>query len=205
MDPIPGFAALLARARAEDRAATDALLALIHPWIEQQARKYAGADENVSDLVQEAWLRAWQKLDQFTGADDEAQAQAMFRAWLARIVSRLGLNAARDRAARGRVPPGKLFRLNGVGVSGDSAMMPDPSTGQPTPSAQVQADEQSRKVREALNRIDDPLDRDIIRLRFFEGMSLREAAEQLGCNHETVRQRYHAALGRLQRDLGGMG
>jgi RNA polymerase sigma-70 factor, ECF subfamily len=204
MDHIPGFAALLARARAEDRAATDALLALIRPWIEQQARMHAGADENVSDLVQKAWLRAWQKLDQFTGADDEAQAQAMFRAWLARIVSRLGLNAVRDRAAKGRVPPGKLFRLNGVGVCGDSAMMPEPSTGQPTPSAQVQADEQTRKVREALNRIDDPLDRDIIRLRFFEGMSLREVAERLGCNHETVRQRYHAALGRLQRDLGGM-
>jgi RNA polymerase sigma factor (sigma-70 family) len=53
----------------------------------------------------------------------------------------------------------------------------------------VQAEEQSRKVREALDRIDDPLDRDIVRLRFFGGLSLRQAAEVLGCNHEIVRQR----------------
>src|SRR6516164_5071244 len=112
MDPIPGFQNLLARARAGDRAATDELLALIRPWLEKVAMSHALAhqpDGSVSDLVQEAWLRAWQKLDQFQGAADEAQALAMFRAWLARIVSRLGLNAVRDRNASQRTPPGKLL------------------------------------------------------------------------------------------------
>src|SRR5271165_2323644 len=101
MEHVPGFHDLLARARSGDRAATDELLALIHPWLEQIARNHAhphNPDGSVSDLVQEAWLRAWQKLDQFQGADDEAQAVAMFRAWLGRIVARLGLNAARDRS-----------------------------------------------------------------------------------------------------------
>ena len=105
MEHIPGFHELLARARAEDRAATDELLALVRPWLEQMARSHA-PDGGVSDLVQEAWLRAWQKFDQFQGADDEAQALAMFRAWLARIVTRLGLNAARDGGARQRTAPG---------------------------------------------------------------------------------------------------
>jgi RNA polymerase sigma-70 factor (ECF subfamily) len=185
-------------------AATDELLALIRPWLHQLARHHArcaGPDENVSDLVQEAWLRAWQKLDQFSGADDEAQALRMFRAWLAHIVSRLGLNAVRDRGTKERSPPGKLHRLNGVAAPGDSDAVLEPSTGEPTPSAQLQAEEQARRVGEALEQIADPLDRDIVRLRFFEGMSLRQAAEQLGCNHETVRLRYHAALGRLQRVL----
>src|SRR5579871_1587957 len=100
MDDIPGFTDLLARARAGDHAATEELLARIRPWLEPFARQQAGAnrpDGSASDLVQEAWLRAWQKLDQFQGVADEAQALAMFRAWLARIVSRLGLNAARPR------------------------------------------------------------------------------------------------------------
>jgi RNA polymerase sigma-70 factor (ECF subfamily) len=209
MEHVPGFPDLLARARAGDRAATDELLALIRPWLEQLARSHAhphGPDGSVSDLVQEAWLRAWQKLDQFQGAADEVQAVAMFRAWLARIVSRLGLNAARDRNASQRAPPGKLLRLDGLGVtgSGDSAPALDPSAAGPPPSANAQAEEQARMVHEALARLTDPLDRDIVRLRFFEGVSLRQVAERLGCNHETVRQRYHAILRRLQRDLNGL-
>ena len=209
MDDIPGFADLLARARAGERAATEELLARIRPWLEQFARQQAGAnrpDGSASDLVQEAWLRAWQRLDQFQGAADEAQALAMFRAWLARIVCRLGLNAVRDRGARQRMPPGKLLRLDGLdgAASGDSANGFDPSAAESTPSAHVQADEQARLVQEALARITDPLDRDIVRLRFFEGISLRQAAERLGCNHETVRQRYHAILRRLEQDLHGL-
>jgi RNA polymerase sigma factor (sigma-70 family) len=204
MDHVPGFHDLLARARAEDRAATDELLALVRPWLEQLARGHA-PDGQASDLVQEAWLRAWQKLDQFQGADDEAQALAMFRAWLARIVTRLGLNAVRDGRARQRVAPGQLLRLDGRGTaSGGSAAVPDPSAGEPTPSAHVQAAEQGRLVREALARLTDPIDRDVVRLRFYEGLSLRQVAARLGCNPETVRQRYHAVLHRLQRDLNGL-
>jgi RNA polymerase sigma factor (sigma-70 family) len=167
MEHVPGFQDLLARARSGDRAATDELLALIHPWLEQLARDHAAnhrPDGSSSDLVQEAWLRAWQKLDQFQGAEDEAQAVAMFRSWLARIVARLGLNTVRDGEAKLRTPPGELLRLDG-----DSGAVLDPSTGEPTPSAQVRASERARRVQEALAQLADPLDRDIVRLRFFEG------------------------------------
>lgn len=201
MDHIPGFHDLLTRARAGDRAATEELIGLIRPWLEQLARNHAvchRADGSTSDLVQEAWLRAWQKLDQFQGADDEAQAVTMFRAWLARIVERLGLNALRDAGAQQRSPPGKLLQLNGVSAS------LDPSAAEPTPSAAAQEEERARLVSEALAKLDDPLDRDIVRLRFFEGISLRHIARQLGCNPETIRQRYHALLGRLQQDLNGL-
>jgi RNA polymerase sigma factor (sigma-70 family) len=202
MEHVPGFQDLLARARSGDRAATDELLALIHPWLEQLARNHAALhrpDGSASDLVQEAWLRAWQKLDQFHGTEDEAQAVAMFRGWLACIVARLGLNAVREGEAKQLTPPGKLLRLDG-----ESAVLLDPSTGEPTPSACVQEAEQARLVQEALARLTDPLDRDIVRLRFSEGMSLRQAAQRLGLNHETVRQRYHALLRRLQQDLNGL-
>jgi RNA polymerase sigma factor (sigma-70 family) len=207
MDRIEGFHDLLARTRAGDRAAADELLGLIRPWIEQFARQHRPPHSpggSVSDLVQEAWLRAWQKLDQFQGAADGAQSVVMFRAWLARIVSRLGLNAARDASAQQRTPPGQLLQLNGPREADDSLRVLDPSTSEPTPSANVRAEEQTRLVQEALARLTDPLDRDVIRLRFFEGLSLRQVAHRLGCNHETIRQHFHAILGQLQHDLKGL-
>ncbi len=60
-------------------------------------------------------------------------------------------------------------------------------------------------MREAIARLSDPLDREIVQLRFVDGLSLRQIAVKLGCNHESVWQRYHAVLGRLQRELGGLG
>jgi RNA polymerase sigma factor (sigma-70 family) len=206
MNDVPGFHDLLARAHEGDRAAIDELLALIRPWIEQAARQHAPhhrLDGSASDLVQEALLRAWLKLNQFQGAADEERSLAMFRAWLARIVSRLGLNAVRNGKAKQRTPPGKLLRLDGPSPadSGDSAAGLDPSAAEPTPSAAVLAEEQAQLVREALDRRADSLDRDIIQLRFYEGLSLRQIALKLGCNHETVRQRYHELLSELGRDL----
>jgi len=56
----------------------------IRPRLEQLAQSHS-PNQSVSDLVHDAWLRAWQKLDQFQGAQDEAHALAMFRAWLAQI------------------------------------------------------------------------------------------------------------------------
>ena len=207
MDPVPGFHDLLARAHAGDRPAIDELMVRVRPWIEQLARKAAPHQRpngSVSDLVQEAWLRVWQKLDQFQGAADEAQSLAMFRAWLARIVARLGLNAARDAAALQRRPPGQLLPLDGVHAENGSLPIRDPSASGPAPSADLRAEEQARIVQEALARLSDPLDREIIRLRFFEGLSLRQIAHRLDCNHETIRQRYHAVLSRLQQDLKGL-
>ena len=185
MDHPPAFPALLARARSGDPAATDELLALIRPWLEQLAQSHS-PNQSVSDLVQEAWLRAWQKLDQFQGAQDEAHALATFRAWLAQIVTRIGLNAVRDDNAQQRTPPGNLLRLDGLGAdaSGDSAAVPQPPAAEPTPSANAQAEEQSRLVQEAIARLSDPLDREIVQLRFVDGLSLRQIAIKLGCNHE---------------------
>jgi RNA polymerase sigma factor (sigma-70 family) len=207
MEAPADFPELLARARAGDRAAIDQLLALARPWLEHPARSQAQApepDRSSSDLVQEAWLRAWQKLDQFRGADDEAQALTTFRAWLTRIVTRLGINAARDATARQRTPPGKLLRLHGTTPAEDSLPALDPCASGPTPSAGAQAEERARLVREALARLTDPLDRDLVRLRFFEGLSLRQVAARLGLSHETVRQRFHALLDRLGRELRGL-
>jgi RNA polymerase sigma factor (sigma-70 family) len=189
-----GFHDLVERARGGDRQALDCLLALMRPWLED----LAGGSPEPADLAQEASLRAWQRLDQFRGGADDAQTLALFRAWLARIVRRLGLNTLRDQQAQRRRPPGSLVRLDASGGDGR-----EPAAAGSTPSAHVAGEEQVRLVREALDRLKDDTDRAILQARFFEGRSLRQIAQQMDRSHEDVRQHYHAALRRLERELRG--
>ena len=70
-----------------------------------------------------------------------------------------------------------------------------------TPSANVRAEEQAALVRAALAKVPDETDRALLRLRFFEGLSLRQAARQLGVSYDAARERYRRALTRLEGDL----
>lgn len=209
-DSSDGFRNLLVRAQQGDRAAIDALLEVIRPWLWRTARGFADPerpDESTADLAQAAWLRAWQSLGQFQGPGEgetgDAQTLAMFRAWVLQIVRRLGMNNVRDRQAEHRRPPGRLERLDAAlpGSSTASWGHSQPETAEPSPSAHAEAAERAERVRAALNRLDDHEDRQIVHLRFVEGLSLRQIAARLSRNHEHVRQRFHAALRLLERDL----
>src|SRR5882724_6406687 len=108
-----GFRGLVQRAQAGDRQALDLLLAEVRPDLERWARRYATPDQpeaSVSDLVQSVCLRAWQNLDRFDAGADDEQTVAQFRAWIGRIVERLGLNAVRRRTAQRRWPAGPLCK-----------------------------------------------------------------------------------------------
>jgi RNA polymerase sigma factor (sigma-70 family) len=62
--------------------------------------------------------------------------------------------------------------------------------------------EETRRVQDALAKLDDKLDRDIVRLRVFEGLTLRETASRLGITVDQVRGRFQSALRQLERELG---
>ena len=204
-----GFHELLRQARAGDGQAMNWLVAILRPRLEQLARGYADPDrpdESASDLVQEAWLRVWQKLGQFRGAADNEQTAAVFHDWVGQIVRHLGLNRERDRNAQRRRPPQKPVRLAGGEPSESSSHGGgiDPAAGTPTPSATIQADEQAQMVRAAIERIPDTTDRTIVRLRFFDCLSLRQIAERLNLSYDKVRDRYQASMRLLERELGGL-
>ena len=203
------FQDLLERARRGERAAMDQLLVILRPQIEGISREYADterATESSSDLVQETWLRMWQKLDQFQGGDSDEDTYAMFHGWACQIAHRVGLNAARGRKVLKRAPEGHtIVSLRGGGGSstgGGSAMAPR-AEGL-SPSGAFQVDEQYRILDRALQRLGDPRDAVILRLRFFEGLSLQQVAERLGLRYFTVRERYRLCLQLLERELEGL-
>jgi RNA polymerase sigma factor (sigma-70 family) len=182
------FTELLARARSGDAAALNALLAEVQPWLAQTARRFDLdlPDASSADLVQEAWLRAWRDLDDFRGND-----AAAFRAWLDQIVRTAGLNAMRHNQAEKRREPAARIPLDSD-IQGDD---------RPGPGSQAQAAEEIERLQTALAGMPNALDREIVRLHFEDGLSLRQTAERLGMHQESVRRRFHAALLYLENKL----
>jgi RNA polymerase sigma-70 factor, ECF subfamily len=206
MEVPEDFQEIVREAQRGSREAMDRLLAILKPQLEELSRGYADparAAESTQDLVQEAWLRAWQKMEQFQGGKDDAETMAMFRGWIGQIVHRLGLNAVRDRQVQRRSPQAGVvlpLRDGGPGSS-DGGWRREPAADGPTPSGAFQIDEEARLVQSALEKIPDSLDRDILRLRFFEGVSLRQIAERLGLRYLIVRERYQVSLRVMEREL----
>lgn len=203
-----GFRELLRDAQAGDRAAAERLLAVVRQHLAQSAVKFADvghAAESTSDLVQEASLKLWQRLDQFRGGESDEECLAMFLAWSVQIVNRLGLNAQRDRSTQRRSPAGPVLRLaTRSGDGADSGWPAEPASAGQTPSANVRAGEEATVIRDAVNRLPDELDRAMLRLRFFEGRSLRQIAEELPLSYDQVRDRFRAIMQRLERELEGL-
>lgn len=199
-----GFRQLLLRAQAGDACSFSELCEVVRGDLEQHARGYMrqqNPEASASDLVQKTLLRAWQKLHQFQCAMDDEQALLQFRAWTNRILNRLGLNTVREREALRRKPAAQLLRLNQHGYAAEKI---HPAASDPSPSACAGAVEEALSLRKALDKADGTLDHVIIRLRFYEGLSLRQIAQRLELSNDKVREHYHRALRHLQRELKGL-
>ena len=118
----------------------------------------------------------------------------------------MALDRQRDRHALRRQPPQPLVRLDAAApdASGTEQRRREPAASGPTPSANARADEEALLLQAALNRIPDPADREILRLCFFEGLSLRQIADRLQVSYDKVRQSYHRGLRFLERELEGL-
>jgi len=182
------------------------LLAVLRPQLEKLARRFAepgSSRASTADLAQEAALRLWQRLGQFQGGPDDEQTAAMFQEWVSQLVRHLARDKQRQQHAQRREPPGRLCQLGPAAPEGSSSTaVNDPAAPGPTPSASVRADERAQLIRKAVERISDPTNRKIVELCFFDGLSLRQIAAQLGLSYDKVRQGYHRSLKFLERELG---
>ena len=71
-----------------------------------------------------------------------------------------------------------------------------------SPTRAARRAETQRRLQEALNRM-DPMDREVLVLRYFEELSNAEVAEVLGLEKTAASNRYIRALKRLKAALGG--
>jgi len=208
MEHATGFQELLERAQGSDPKAVEELLGLLRPFLERVAQGYAASGQGVqstADLVQEAWLRAWQKLSQFEPGATDDETRAKFHAWVGEIVHNLGINLRRSQQAKKRQPAGAPIlpiATHEVGSGGNSGVVAVGSD--PTPSAVVNATEELRLIQQAIDGLEDSLDRSLLHLLFFEELPLSETARRLDLTYEQARYRYQGLLKKLERKLGGL-
>ena len=165
----PRDAVLIAPWKAGDqRAATE----LVERHASALARFAAscGAREDIDELVQDTFVRAFGSLDGFRG-------DSSFRTWLFTIERRLLMD--RRRAERRR-PQGTEIN------EGDAATEYDALDD-------MMANEAQSRVRDAMNRL-TPTQREVFVLRVNEGLSYKEIAEAVSTTEGAARVHYHNAM-----------
>ncbi len=136
--------------------------------------------------MQDAYVRAYEHLDQFAG-------RAKFSTWLTRIV----LNEALGRK-RKRRPTVDLKELDMADERGEARIIPFPGARAGTnPEHDAGRTELRRLLERAVDELPEPF-RIVFVLREIEQLSVEETATQLDLRPETVKTRLHRAR-RLMR------
>jgi len=143
-----------------------------------------GNHADADDLFQEVWIRVVRAAADF----DPAQR---FVPWLHRIALNLVRDAARRRAARP------------WSVTGDGAL-PEPGDEAPAPDAQVVAGQEAAALHRAIAALPEG-QREVLVLRYIEGLGEREVAEAAGIPPGTVKSRLHHAMRNLRAFFAGRG
>jgi RNA polymerase sigma-70 factor, ECF subfamily len=172
---------LLARARARDQRAfgllvsqyENALLAVLVP--------IAGDRERAHDLVQDTFLRAYERLDQYV-------ATHKFSTWLFRI----GINLALSFRRRLKIEQRTLEEARAAPDAGVDRS--------PQPVEDMARKEEAVALVGAIGRLPERY-RSVIRLRYFEGLSCATIARRLGTSPNVVSLILFRARQRLREEL----
>jgi RNA polymerase sigma-70 factor (ECF subfamily) len=169
-------AELIARWRSGDEAAATELVRR-HARAVARFLGAAGAGDEVDDLVQEAFFRAFRGLDGFRGG-------ASFRTWVMTIAG----NALTDaRRRRGRRP---VLALDGHDVADETA----------DPHGVLVARDAEARIGRAVAGL-PPMQRDVFLMRAQQGLEYGEIAMALETTVGAARVHYHQAVKRLKKAL----
>lgn len=168
--------ALVRRALAGETAAFGELVERHEAVAFRVARRIAGPDD-ADDVTQDAFLRAFHRLDRFRG-------DGPFRAWLLQIVHNTALNTLDRRRPEpvAEVPEEE---------PGDEEL-----PGERRPARELEVRERRERLELKLRRL-RPEHRSVLVLRDLEGLAYEEIAEVTGTPLGSVKGRLHRARGEL--------
>lgn len=129
-------------------------------------------DESVSDL----WSKAWRQLGSFRGHEEPTQCQSLFAGWISRTARNFALDELTKARALKRGGAYQRAEFAGDDVAADGK----------TPSSIVKNLSQANRLREEIEKL-DALPGEVIRLRFYEGMTVAAIAELTYMTTDKVR------------------
>jgi RNA polymerase sigma-70 factor (ECF subfamily) len=176
-----GDAGILARVRAGDESACEALVRQHGGRMLAVARRFLRTEEDSADAVQEAFLSAFRSLDGFEG-------NSALGTWLHRIVVNVCLRRLRVRSRSREVRIDDLlptFDENGH-HSGPVRPWEDQALAR-----LIQAETRAH-VRSCIDRLPNSY-REILLLRDIEELDTEQTAQELGINPGAVKTRLHRA------------
>lgn len=172
-------AAAVARARAGEQEAFQALVERHSRNVFQLAFRMTGNEEDAEDVVQETFLKAFRNLSRFRG-------DSAFSTWLHRVTANCAVDLLRRRS-RGE-DPRPVEELDPPSESSDS------------PDRAALSGELGRRVTESLGRL-SPMERMAFVLRHFEGRPIAEIARTLGLRGGATKNCVFRAVTKLRREL----
>ncbi len=171
-----------------DREAFRQIMRRCNQRLFRMARSVVGNDAEAEDVVQEAYLHAFEHIATFRG-------ESSLTTWLTRIV----LNGAQSRL-RQRRHTVELDQIDAMHNAGDR-VVPFPSRfGSEDPAAAASRGQVRRLLEQAVDGLPEPF-RVVFILRDIEGCSVEETANCLALRAETVKTRLHRARRLLRAAL----
>lgn len=173
----------------------DAFVRMVLPYapgLYRRALRITGSVADAEDAQQEALLKAFSRLHQFAGQQDDAQDD--LHAWVSRITTNASIDVIRQRRE------GRFVSLEEPGQAPDETIASRLAARGENPEEQYAKREMRRRVARAIARLTPEL-RKVCLLRDVLQYSTQEVADRLGISTVAVRLRLFRAHRRLRDGL----
>jgi len=177
---------LVARVQKGDKRAFEVLVLKYQHRIYSLVSRFVRDPDEVQDVVQEAFIKAYRALGAFRG-------DSAFYTWLYRIA----INTAKNHlVSRARRPPGADIEIEDAEYLESASSLRDIAD----PESELIREQLHRAVDAAIAHLPEDL-RTALTLREFEGLSYEEIAEVMRCPVGTVRSRIFRAREAVDREI----
>ena len=180
-------AGLVRRAKSGDSAAYSELVTKYEGKVFRLAKNITQNDEDAEDVLQDAFLKAYEHLDDF-------QEQSKFYTWLVRIAVNEALMRLRKRKTDRTVP------LDEPVDTGEETVIREIAVWEDDPEQKYEKTELRRILDEAVQSL-KPAFRTVFQLRDIEELSTEETAQILGLSIPAVKSRLLRARLQLREKL----
>ena len=182
-----GDAADVDQARAGDPEAFRRLVDRHSRAVFRLAHRMTGNAHDAEEVVQEAFLKAYRRIEQF-------ESRSQFGSWLHRIAANCALDLLRARARRAERPLAAPTDNDG------EVPVLDPASEAPSAERVVFGEQVQRRLRAAMAML-SPLERSAFVLRHYEGLSIAEVGAALGLEASAAKQGVFRAVRKLRDAL----